>query len=120
MIATGTACKRILELKCIFVILESRTWIRIGGSLYNVGNLEISLYPFQKMSSGLFGFTKGCINMNREIIYMDSHLLRLFPIYWEGKMKIYDHNASDTLQGQNFSSFTMLQPHSMPRLSKRK
>ncbi|XP_022151312.1 uncharacterized protein LOC111019278 isoform X2 [Momordica charantia] len=81
MIATGTACKRILELKCIFVILESRTW---------------------------------------EIIYMDSHLLRLFPIYWEGKMKIYDHNASDTLQGQNFSSFTMLQPHSMPRLSKRK
>ncbi|KAA8541005.1 hypothetical protein F0562_024857 [Nyssa sinensis] len=44
--------------------------IRIGGSLqdqvlYHVGNLQSPCHPFQKMASGLFGFSKGCLEMDR-------------------------------------------------------
>uniref|UniRef100_A0A1J3CN25 Heparanase-like protein 1 n=1 Tax=Noccaea caerulescens TaxID=107243 RepID=A0A1J3CN25_NOCCA len=44
--------------------------IRIGGSLqdqviYDVGNLETPCRPFGKTSSGLFGFSKGCLHMKR-------------------------------------------------------
>lgn len=44
--------------------------IRIGGSLqdqvlYDVGSLKVPCHPFQKISSGLFGFSKGCLHMNR-------------------------------------------------------
>ncbi|KAM7471448.1 hypothetical protein LguiA_009631 [Lonicera macranthoides] len=44
--------------------------IRIGGSLqdqvkYNVGNLKSPCHPFAKMKDGLFGFSKGCLHMNR-------------------------------------------------------
>lgn len=44
--------------------------IRIGGSLqdqviYDVGNLKTPCRPFQKMNSGLFGFSKGCLHMKR-------------------------------------------------------
>lgn len=44
--------------------------IRIGGSLqdqvvYNVGALSGPCHPFVKTKSGLFGFSKGCLNMDR-------------------------------------------------------
>lgn len=44
--------------------------IRIGGSLqdqvvYSVGNLGSTCEPFKKMASGLFGFSKGCLSMER-------------------------------------------------------
>ncbi|XP_010258147.1 PREDICTED: heparanase-like protein 1 isoform X2 [Nelumbo nucifera] len=44
--------------------------IRIGGSLqdqvvYNVGSLNSPCQPFQKKSDGLFGFSMGCLNMDR-------------------------------------------------------
>ncbi|XP_022134600.1 heparanase-like protein 1 [Momordica charantia] len=44
--------------------------IRIGGSLqdqvlYDVGSLKTPCHPFQKVQSGLFGFSKGCLHMSR-------------------------------------------------------
>ncbi|KAK9116604.1 hypothetical protein Sjap_015551 [Stephania japonica] len=44
--------------------------IRIGGSLqdqvvYNVGNMNYPCHPFRKMADGLFGFSKGCLRMDR-------------------------------------------------------
>uniref|UniRef100_A0A5B6ZY09 Putative heparanase-like protein 1 isoform X1 n=2 Tax=Davidia involucrata TaxID=16924 RepID=A0A5B6ZY09_DAVIN len=44
--------------------------IRIGGSLqdqvlYNVGNLKSPCHPFRKMEGRLFGFSKGCLHMDR-------------------------------------------------------
>ncbi|XP_038997203.1 heparanase-like protein 1 [Hibiscus syriacus] len=44
--------------------------IRVGGSLqdqvlYDVGNLKSPCHPFQKMKDGLFGFSKGCLHMER-------------------------------------------------------
>ncbi|CAI0560178.1 unnamed protein product [Linum tenue] len=44
--------------------------IRIGGSLqdqvlYDVGNLGSPCHSFFKMKGGLFGFSKGCLNMDR-------------------------------------------------------
>lgn len=43
--------------------------LRLGGSLqdqvhYDVGNLA-SCHPFIKQKGGLFGFSKGCLNMTR-------------------------------------------------------
>ncbi|PPR90230.1 hypothetical protein GOBAR_AA30449 [Gossypium barbadense] len=48
----------------------NRLRIRIGGSLqdqvlYNVGNLKSPCHPFRKMKHGLFGFSKGCLQMKR-------------------------------------------------------
>ncbi|KAE8658302.1 Heparanase-like protein 2 [Hibiscus syriacus] len=47
-----------------------RLRIRIGGSLqdqvlYDVGNLKFPCDPFEKMKHGLFGFSKGCLQMKR-------------------------------------------------------
>uniref|UniRef100_A0A2P2K6Q1 Heparanase-2 n=3 Tax=Rhizophora mucronata TaxID=61149 RepID=A0A2P2K6Q1_RHIMU len=44
--------------------------IRIGGSLqdrvlYDVESLKASCHPFRKMKGGLFGFSKGCLHLNR-------------------------------------------------------
>ncbi|KAF6154989.1 hypothetical protein GIB67_043291 [Kingdonia uniflora] len=44
--------------------------IRIGGSLqdqvvYDVGGLKYPCHPFRKMAYGLFGFSKGCLHMDR-------------------------------------------------------
>ncbi|CAH1422440.1 unnamed protein product [Lactuca virosa] len=44
--------------------------IRVGGSLqdqvlYNIGNFTSPCHPFKKMKGGLFGFSKGCLNMSR-------------------------------------------------------
>ncbi|KAJ1406267.1 Glycoside hydrolase, family 79 [Sesbania bispinosa] len=44
--------------------------IRLGGSLqdqvlYEVGSLKSPCHPFQKMKGGLFGFSKGCLHMER-------------------------------------------------------
>lgn len=44
--------------------------IRIGGSLqdqvlYDVGDLKAPCHPFRKMKDGLFGFSKGCLHMQR-------------------------------------------------------
>ncbi|KAJ7956440.1 Heparanase-like protein [Quillaja saponaria] len=44
--------------------------IRVGGSLqdqvlYDVGMLKSPCHPFQKMKNGLFGFSKGCLQMSR-------------------------------------------------------
>ncbi|KAG5153612.1 hypothetical protein AAZX31_05G022400 [Glycine max] len=44
--------------------------IRVGGSLqdqvlYEVGSLKSPCHPFQKMKGGLFGFSKGCLQMKR-------------------------------------------------------
>ncbi|KAJ8772986.1 hypothetical protein K2173_028163 [Erythroxylum novogranatense] len=44
--------------------------IRIGGSLqdrvvYDVENLKSPCHPFRKMKDALFGFSKGCLHMNR-------------------------------------------------------
>ncbi|KAF9667674.1 hypothetical protein SADUNF_Sadunf15G0048200 [Salix dunnii] len=44
--------------------------IRIGGSLqdqvlYDVESLKAPCQPFRKMKGGLFGFSKGCLHMNR-------------------------------------------------------
>ncbi|KAJ6759735.1 HEPARANASE-LIKE PROTEIN 1 [Salix purpurea] len=44
--------------------------IRIGGSLqdqvlYGVESLKAPCQPFRKMKGGLFGFSKGCLHMNR-------------------------------------------------------
>lgn len=44
--------------------------IRIGGSLqdlvhYDVGSSHSACLPFTKMKGGLFGFSKGCLNMSR-------------------------------------------------------
>lgn len=44
--------------------------IRIGGSLqdrvlYDVGSLKTPCHPFQKMKDGMFGFSMGCLHMNR-------------------------------------------------------
>ncbi|OVA12143.1 Glycoside hydrolase [Macleaya cordata] len=48
----------------------NRLRIRIGGSLqdqvvYDVGALKYPCHPFRKMADGLFGFSKGCLHMNR-------------------------------------------------------
>ncbi|XP_012438821.1 heparanase-like protein 1 [Gossypium raimondii] len=48
----------------------NRLRIRVGGSLqdqvlYDVGNLKSPCHPFQKMKDGLFGFSKGCLHMER-------------------------------------------------------
>lgn len=32
---------------------------------YDVGNLKSPCLPFAKMKDGLFGFSKGCLHMNR-------------------------------------------------------
>lgn len=47
-----------------------RLRIRIGGSLqdqvqYDIGKLRSPCHPFQKTQDGLFGFSKGCLRMNR-------------------------------------------------------
>ncbi|KAA8542512.1 hypothetical protein F0562_023664 [Nyssa sinensis] len=47
-----------------------RLRIRIGGSLqdqvlYDVGDLKFPCHPFRKLQSGLFGFSKGCLHMER-------------------------------------------------------
>ncbi|KAK9203770.1 hypothetical protein WN943_014026 [Citrus x changshan-huyou] len=47
--------------------------IRIGGSLqdqvlYDVGDLKAPCHPFRKMKDGLFGFSKGCLHMQRAIV----------------------------------------------------
>ncbi|XP_058070269.1 heparanase-like protein 1 [Magnolia sinica] len=44
--------------------------IRVGGSLqdqvvYDVGKLGSPCHPFRKMADGLFGFSKGCLRMDR-------------------------------------------------------
>lgn len=44
--------------------------IRIGGSLqdrvlYDVEGLKLPCHPFQKQKGGLFGFSRGCLHMNR-------------------------------------------------------
>lgn len=44
--------------------------IRIGGSLqdqvlYDAESLKAPCHPFRKMKGGLFGFSKGCLHMNR-------------------------------------------------------
>ncbi|KAF2311224.1 hypothetical protein P3X46_031159 [Hevea brasiliensis] len=44
--------------------------LRIGGSLqdqvlYEVGNLKSPCHPFRKMKDGLFGFSKGCLRLDR-------------------------------------------------------
>ncbi|XP_057443103.1 heparanase-like protein 1 [Lotus japonicus] len=44
--------------------------IRLGGSLqdqvlYDVGSLKYPCHLFQKMKGGLFGFSKGCLHMER-------------------------------------------------------
>ncbi|KAK8953660.1 Heparanase-like protein 2 [Platanthera guangdongensis] len=48
----------------------SRLRIRVGGSLqdqvlYGVGSLESPCDPFNQISGGLFGFSKGCLGMRR-------------------------------------------------------
>ncbi|GKV35562.1 hypothetical protein SLEP1_g43812 [Rubroshorea leprosula] len=48
----------------------NRLRIRIGGSLqdrvlYDVGSLKTPCHPFQKMKDGMFGFSMGCLHMNR-------------------------------------------------------
>ncbi|XVF11845.1 hypothetical protein REPUB_Repub08aG0062300 [Reevesia pubescens] len=48
----------------------NRLRIRVGGSLqdqvlYNVGNLKSPCHPFRKIKDGLFGFSKGCLHMER-------------------------------------------------------
>ncbi|CAK9148006.1 unnamed protein product [Ilex paraguariensis] len=48
----------------------NRLRIRVGGSLqdqvlYDVGNLQSPCHPFMKVKNGLFGFSKGCLHMNR-------------------------------------------------------
>lgn len=47
-----------------------RLRIRVGGSLedkvlYDVGTLDSPCHPFTKMVGGLFGFSKGCLQMDR-------------------------------------------------------
>ncbi|KAJ4713127.1 Heparanase-like protein [Melia azedarach] len=47
-----------------------RLRIRVGGSLqdqvlYDVGNLKAPCHPFRKMKDRLFGFSKGCLHMER-------------------------------------------------------
>lgn len=42
----------------------------MGGSLedkvlYDVGTLDPPCHPFTKMVGGLFGFSKGCLHMDR-------------------------------------------------------
>ena len=44
--------------------------IRIGGSLqdqvlYDIGPLRSPCHPFRKINDGLFGYSKGCLCMNR-------------------------------------------------------
>ncbi|PHT46271.1 Heparanase-like protein 1 [Capsicum baccatum] len=44
--------------------------LRLGGSLqnrilYDVGNLESTCHPFTEQEDGLFGFSKGCLYMDR-------------------------------------------------------
>ncbi|XP_059644837.1 heparanase-like protein 1 [Cornus florida] len=44
--------------------------IRIGGSLqdqvlYDIGNLRSPCHPFQRKKGGLFGFSRGCLHMDR-------------------------------------------------------
>lgn len=44
--------------------------LRLGGSLqdqviYGVGNLKSPCGPFTKQKDGLFGFSKGCLHMQR-------------------------------------------------------
>jgi heparanase 1 len=53
---------------CLIALKPLR--IRVGGSLqdqvvYEVGNLKSPCQPFQKMKGGLFGFSKGCLQMKR-------------------------------------------------------
>jgi heparanase 1 len=57
---------------CDFLIALKPLRIRLGGSLqdqvvYDVGSLKSPCHPFQKMPRqvGLFGFSKGCLHMNR-------------------------------------------------------
>ena len=47
-----------------------RLRIRVGGSLqdavlYDVGNLKTPCHPFRTLGDGLFGFSKGCLHMER-------------------------------------------------------
>ncbi|XAR50001.1 Beta-glucuronidase [Bertholletia excelsa] len=44
--------------------------VRVGGSLqdqvlYDVGNMTLPCHPFRKTQGGLFGFSKGCLKMER-------------------------------------------------------
>ena len=44
--------------------------IRIGGSLqdqvlYDIGPLRSPCHPFRKINDGLFGYSNGCLRMNR-------------------------------------------------------
>ncbi|KAG2407771.1 Heparanase-like protein [Vigna angularis] len=55
--------------------------IRVGGSLqdqllYEVGSLKSPCHPFQKMKGGLFGFSKGCLQMNRAIVTFGLNALK--------------------------------------------
>ncbi|KAL6995121.1 heparanase [Sarracenia purpurea var. burkii] len=47
-----------------------RLRIRVGGSLqdeviYDIGTLKVPCHPFTKTTNGLFGFSKGCLHMDR-------------------------------------------------------
>jgi hypothetical protein len=60
---------KLFLLFCFFVAF-SPLRIRVGGSLqdqvvYGTPNLGSPCRPFTKSSSGLFGFSRGCITMER-------------------------------------------------------
>ncbi|KAF6173518.1 hypothetical protein GIB67_042648 [Kingdonia uniflora] len=98
--------------------------IRIGGSLqdqvvYDVGGLKYPCHPFRKMAYGLFGFSKGCLHMDRwdEL----NHLLSktgaivtfgLNALY--GRQKIRKSvwgGAWDSSNARNFINYTISKGH---------
>nr|DAD34985.1 TPA_asm: hypothetical protein HUJ06_005625 [Nelumbo nucifera] len=94
--------------------------IRIGGSLqdrvvYNVGTLKHPCHPFQKKPDGLFGFSTGCLEMNRwdEINHLFS---KTGAIVTFGLNALYGRHeirrgvwggAWDTSNAQSFMEYTI-------------
>lgn len=94
--------------------------IRIGGSLqdqvlYDIGSLRSPCHPFRKMRDGLFGFSKGCLHMDRW-----DKLYRLFnktgAIITFGLNALYGRHqikrgvwggAWDSSNTQNFMNYTV-------------
>lgn len=63
------AIEMILNILVVFVAFKGLR-IRIGGSLqdqviYDVGNLSSPCSQFRPEKNGMFGFSKGCLQMDR-------------------------------------------------------
>ncbi|KAJ9535247.1 hypothetical protein OSB04_un001661 [Centaurea solstitialis] len=87
-----------------------RLRIRVGGSLqdqvvYNVGDFSGPCHPFIRMKGGLFGFSKGCLYMDRwdelNRFFDKTRNLTLKELEWSLTTRLVGRNSIHSLKPRN-------------------